>query len=155
MAGRCHRTQRRRGKCAPRAGGSRWQASAARLVAMTGKASADTDLMSVSIVAGPAARSVIDRFDGATVFDEPAGSTPEQIIHCLQATAEKGEADHLILPCAADRPAMAYASLFADPSSGLSKLAQLTRVAFAIDAKTLLDALLDREQSNISPIFLA
>lgn len=122
---------------------------------MTGKTSADTDLMSVSIVAGPAARSVIHRLDAVTVFDEPAGSTPEQIIDRLQAVAERGGPNHLILPCAADRPAMAYASLFADPSTGLAKLAQLIRVAFAMDAKTLLDTILDRKRTEISPIFLA
>jgi G3E family GTPase len=111
--------------------------------------------MSVSIVAGPAARSVIDKLRGVTVFEESADSTPEQIVRRFQAIVKKGEPDHLVLPCAADRPLMAYASLFADPSTGLSKLAQVTRVAFAIEARTLLDALLDRKRTDISPIFLA
>jgi G3E family GTPase len=122
---------------------------------MTGKASADTGMMSVSIVAGPAARSVIDKLGGVAAVAEFAGSTPDQIIQRLQAIVEKGDTADLILPCAEDRPAMAYASLFADPSTGLSKFAQLTRVVFAIDPKPLLDALLDREQTDVSPVFLA
>src|SRR5689334_2367454 len=122
---------------------------------MTDKASADTGVMSVSIVAGPAARSVIDKLGGVAVVAESAGSTPDEIIHWFQAIAEKGGATDLILPCAEDKPAMAYASLFADPSTGLSSFAQLTRAAFAIAPKMLLDALLDREQTDVSPIILA
>jgi G3E family GTPase len=122
---------------------------------MSGKVTADTDLMSVSIVAGPAAPSVIKKLDGVTVFEEPPRATPDQIIQVLRAIAEEGETDHLVLPCAEDRPAMAYASLFADPSTGLSQLAQLKRVAFVIDATTLLDALLDRKRTAASAIFLA
>jgi G3E family GTPase len=111
--------------------------------------------MSVSILAGPAARSVIDKLGEVAVFKEPADSTPHQIIDRLLAVIQKDETDDLILPCGPDRPAMAYASLFADASTGLSKVARLTRVAFAIDAKTFLDAVLDRKRTDLSPIFLA
>ncbi|HEX4630871.1 MAG TPA: GTP-binding protein [Chthoniobacterales bacterium] len=50
---------------------------------------------------------------------------------------------------------MAYASLFADPSGPLASLCQLTTVAFAIEASTLLDLLLNRKATSASPCFLA
>lgn len=122
---------------------------------MTSRTSADAGRMSVSIVAGSAARSVIDKLGAVSVFDESPGLNPEQIIDQLRMIADKAETNDLVIPCAAERPAMAYASLFADPATGLSKLAQVTRVVFAIDATLLLDALLDRKSTNLSPIFCA
>jgi G3E family GTPase len=115
--------------------------------------------MSVSIVAGPAAAAVIDkvrsRVTRSSVFEPVAGSTADQIIEQIKTIARDGETDLLIVHCEAERPIMAYASLFADPSGALASLCRLTTVAFAIESGTFLDSLLDRKATHASPCFLA
>lgn len=116
-------------------------------------------MMSVSIVAGPAARLVTDRVRSCAtrsrIFGPIAGSNPDQIIEQIKTIAQHGETDHLIIQCEAERPVMAYASLFANPSRVLAGLCRLTTAAFAIDSATLLDALLNRKATSTSPCFLA
>ncbi|MFL6520370.1 MAG: GTP-binding protein [Chthoniobacterales bacterium] len=117
-------------------------------------------MTSVTIVAGPAARTVIDKALGnretrPRVFEPVAGSNPGQIIEQIKTIAEDGETDHLIVQCEADTPIMAYASLFADPSGPLASLYELTTAAFAVAAATFLDSLLNRKATSISPCFLA
>jgi G3E family GTPase len=117
-------------------------------------------MMSVSIVAGPAARPVIDQArrnhaKRVDVFEPIRDSNPEQIIERIRTIACEGETDHLIIQCEADRPIMAYASLFADPSAALTHVSQLKSVAFAIEAATILDSFLDRKATPVSPCFLA
>src|SRR3954447_12768600 len=116
-------------------------------------------MMSVSIVAGPVARTVTDKARGratrSRVFEPASGSNPVQIIEQIKSMAVGGQTDHLIVECERDRPIMAYASLFADPSGVLGRISRLTTVAFAIEPATLLDSLLNRKATSISPCFLA
>jgi G3E family GTPase len=117
-------------------------------------------MLSVLIAAGPAAGPVIDqarrtRAKRIDVFEPIRDSNPKQIIEQLRTIAREGETDHLIIQCEADRPIMAYASLFADPSAALTNVSHLTSVAFAIDAATILDSFLDRKATPVSPCFLA
>jgi G3E family GTPase len=117
-------------------------------------------MMSVSIVAGPAARAVIDEARGSraerlSVLEPIPGSNPERIIEQMRTIAQDGETDHLIILCEAVRPIMAYASLFADPSCKLEDVFRLTSTAFAVDAATFLDSLLDRKPTSVSPCSLA
>lgn len=115
--------------------------------------------MSVSIVAGPAARGVTDKIRSraarARVFEPTSGSNPERIIEQITTFAQNGETDHLIVQCAADMPIMAYASLFADPSRGLTSVCRLTTAAFAIKSATFLDSLLNRKATSASPCLMA
>src|SRR4029077_5167405 len=63
-------------------------------------------------------------------------SEPDEIIRRLNAVAQEGTVDHLIIACEPDRPLMAYASLFAEAGRLPQKLG---RVAFVIGAGDLLD----------------
>jgi G3E family GTPase len=116
-------------------------------------------MMSVSIVAGPAARVVTDKILGrasrSRVFEPISGSNPDRIIEQITTFARNGETDQLIIQCEADRPIMAYASLFADPSGALASLCRLTTAAFAIKSATFLDSLLNRKATSASPCFMA
>jgi len=115
--------------------------------------------MSVSIVAGPAARVVTDKIRSRTersrVFEPISGSNPDRIIEQITKFAQNGETDHLIIQCEEDRPIMAYASSFADPSGALANLCRLTTAAFAIKPATFLDSLLNRKATSASPCFMA
>jgi G3E family GTPase len=127
---------------------------------MPNRGNADARLMSVSIMAGPATRALIDRLRGIetkrfAVFEQEPHSSPDEIINRLVAIAEKGETDQLIIECEPDRPPMAYASLFAEPSTPLANRVCLTTVVFAIDAETLLDVLLGRKPTDLPSCFLA
>lgn len=113
--------------------------------------------MSVSIIAGPSADAVVSRLRDSDrkrlmVFDQGPNPKPEEIVARLRTIAEQGETDHLLIQCEATRPLMAYAFLFADD---LAKVSQLTSAAFAIDAATLLDSLLNRKATSLSASFIA
>jgi G3E family GTPase len=116
-------------------------------------------MMSVSIVAGPAACVVTDKIRGrasrSKVFEPISGSNPDRIIEQITTFAQDGETDQLIIQCEVDRPIMAYASLFADPSGALASLCWLTTAAFAIKPSTLLDSLFNRKATSASPCFMA
>jgi G3E family GTPase len=117
-------------------------------------------MMLVSIVAGPAARTVTDKARGSRetrsrVFEPISGSSPERIIEQIKSIGQDGATDHLIVDCEADRHVMAYASLFADPSGALASLCRLTTVAFVIEPASFLDSLLNRKATSTSPCFLA
>jgi G3E family GTPase len=116
-------------------------------------------MMSVLIVAGPAARiataKVRSRAARSRVFEPTPGSNPDQIIEHIRTIAQEGEINHLVIQCEATRPIMAYASLFADPSGVLARISRLTTVAFAIESAALLDLLLNRKATSTSPCFLA
>src|SRR6476469_6581809 len=103
---------------------------------MANPGEAGTELTSVSIVAGPAADAVLEKFGPATperfaVFQPSPHSKPEEIVAQLRSIVEKGEVAHLVIRCEAERPLMAYAFLFADE---LADVAQLASAGFAIDA---------------------
>jgi G3E family GTPase len=117
-------------------------------------------MLSVSIVAGPAAPTLITkarakREPRCRIFEPTSRSNPGQIIEHIKTVANEGETDHLVIQCEVDRPIMAYASLFADPSGPLASLCQLTTVAFAIEASMLLDLLLNQKATPASPCLLA
>jgi G3E family GTPase len=104
-------------------------------------------MMPVSIVAGPAATAAVEMLTRAaanyriTFFTAPPSAEPEELIRRLTAIAEKGETDRAVIQCEADRPAMAYASLFVenDGVPTLAGIARLTGVAFAIEPRAILD----------------
>ena len=113
--------------------------------------------MSVSIIAGPAADAVLEKFraidpDRFAVFQPSAESKPDEIIARLRSIADKCDVPHLIIQCDAERPLMAYAFLFAHE---LANDYRLATAAFAIDAGMLLDCLLDRKATPLSPSFIA
>ena len=113
--------------------------------------------MSVSIIAGPASDAVLEKLgpidpDRFALFQPSSQSKPEEIIARLRSIADKGDVTHLVIQCDAERPLMAYAFLFADELANVYRLAS---AGFAIDAGTLLDCLLDRKATSLSPSFIA
>ena len=62
--------------------------------------------------------------------------------------------DRLLIECEADRPPMAYASLFAIPET-LNDVAQLTGVAFAIQPAALLAAIVGYGTNSLTACFVA
>ena len=124
---------------------------------MPGAGNAVKRPMSVSVIAGPSAAAVMVGLHASigkrfAIFEQGAHSTPQEVMARLRAIAEKGETDHLIIHCEAERPLMAYAFLFADE---LADVSQLTSAAFAIDSALLLDSLLDRKAMSLSASFIA
>ena len=122
---------------------------------MTGAGRAGTELMSVSIIAGPASDAVLAKLnliESKQVFRPGPRSKPEEIVAQLRSIAERREVAHFIIQGEADRPLMAYAFLFADD---LADILRLTSGAFAIDAGVLLDCLLDRKATSLSASLIA
>jgi G3E family GTPase len=137
----------------------------------------DTELMSVSIIAGPGADALLGNLDSTpnrsvgllttepwpgptalTIIQQPSGSSPEQIIARITTISEERAVNELIIRCEPERPPMAYASLFAGTAPGASRLAdiaQLTATIFAIEATTFLDAILARTSNPIPACFMA
>src|SRR5437763_4137851 len=103
--------------------------------------------MSVSIIAGPAATAAVEMLTRAaasypiTLFVPSLGAEPDEVIRRITAIADKGETDRLVIQCEADRPVMAYASLFVENQNmpTLADTARLAGVAFAIEPGTILD----------------
>jgi G3E family GTPase len=145
---------------------------------MTGVDGKNTALMSVSIMAGPSAPALLRRLGqtqtagriGLLTNSEPTpiaeafnhfrltGPDPERIIGDIRRISEAGTIDHLVILCEADRPPMAYASLFVagdHAPQGLTDAARLTGTSFAIDAGSFVDAMLDRGSESLSACFLA
>jgi len=111
----------------------------------------------VSIIAGPASDAVLEKLGqmekkGFAVFEPIPDSKPEEIVARLRSIAEKQEVAHLVIQCAIDRPLMAYAFLFAEE---LANVSRLTSCTFAIDSGILLDCLLDRKATSMSPSLVA
>jgi G3E family GTPase len=137
----------------------------------------DTELMPVSIIAGPGADAFLGKLDLSpdrrvgllttgpsprsaplTLVQQPSGSSPDQIIARIRSLAEEGAVNPLIIRCEPDRPPMAYASLFAATApgqSGLGHVAELAATTFAIEATTFLDAILARTSNTIPACFMA
>ena len=118
----------------------------------------DTALLSVSIIAGPAANGLLGRRQSSprTVIEQPAGSSPDQIVERIRTLAAQGDVDDVIIQCEPERPLMAYASLFADNEhvSGLAQVARVTTVAFAIETTAFLEAILDRPAHPVPATFM-
>jgi G3E family GTPase len=113
----------------------------------------DTDLLSVSIMAGPAANALLARmkFSPGILVEQPAGANPNQIIERITRLAAQSGVDGLIIQCEPERPPMAYASLFAE---GVAKVARLETTAFAIEVTTFLDSILDRVADSVRACFM-
>ena len=144
---------------------------------MTGASGKDTELLSVSIAAGPAIVTLLNAVGLAEsgrrigvltsstandpkdlrVFHLPPGSDPNRIISEMEGIAGQHVVDHLIVECEPDRPPMAYASLFAggDLSRTLNKVSRLTTIAFAIQPAAFLDTMLAREPNSLPSCFVA
>jgi G3E family GTPase len=144
---------------------------------MTERRETDTELLSVSIVAGPAAATLLGKlqfsadrkagvltsdpspaFATLTVVKQAPGSSPDHVIGQIRRVAEERSIHDLIIQCEADRPLMAYASLFAvnDPAtSGLPAIAKLVATTFVIESRAFLDAILGRASNSTSPCFMA
>jgi G3E family GTPase len=118
-------------------------------------------MMLVSILAGPSADALLEQLGAikesrlAVLPPGAISSEGHDAFEQINAIAQQGEADHLIIGCDADTPPMAYASLFLSPP--LTETARVTRTVVAIRSSDLVDALI-REKGNAelgSPCFLA
>jgi G3E family GTPase len=119
-----------------------------------------TELMSVSIVAGPAAQALLARLELSprTIVEQPSGVSPDQVIERMRSIAAEGRVDDLIIHCEPDRLPMAYASLFAandQADSSLANVARLKTNIFVIGTPTFLDAILDRATDSVPACFMA
>jgi G3E family GTPase len=146
---------------------------------MTGAREQDPDILSVSIVAGPStsallhaigagqtsrrsgvlgSRKTAESSKGLIPFPLPPDSSPDQIVEEIRGIAGTRKADHLIVECEADRPPMAYASLFAVPEQlpqSLHDVARLTGTAYAIQSTALLATVLGHRTSSLPACFVA
>lgn len=141
---------------------------------MTGAPDKDTELLSVSIAAGPAVTAFLATIASAktglltstrtealtnlTVFHQPPESNPDRILNEIRVIAGKRAIDHLIIECEPDRPPMAYASLFAAPDrppQALNDVSQLTATVFIIQPADFLDAILGHETNSLPACFVA
>jgi G3E family GTPase len=138
---------------------------------MTGAREQDTDILSVSIVAGPSATTLLDTISSGrtgllsskktdkppnelTFFQFPSEADPDRIVSEIRRIAGTHAVDRLVIECEADRPPMAYASLFAAPEA-LNDVAQLTGAAFAIQPTALLAAILGHGTNSLPACFVA
>lgn len=144
---------------------------------MSGGRGTDTELMSVSIIAGPAAAGLLAKlnlsperkaavltsepspaFTGLTIIEQPAESSPDQIVAQIKSIAEQRAVHDLIIQCEPERPPMAYASLFAGnnpATSDLTTLAKLAATTFVIKTVTFLDGILNRASNPVPACFMA
>lgn len=124
---------------------------------MSGTRGGNTELLSVSIVTGPSAAAVLAKRGPAagTVVEQPAGSTPEQVIQRVKELAAQPGVRALLIECEPDRPPMAYASLFSgdDDEHSLAHVARLRATIFAIEPATFLDSILDRGANSLPACF--
>jgi G3E family GTPase len=93
-------------------------------------------------------------------FVERLAHDPTEIIRQIKTIADKDIVDHLIIRCDPETPAIAYASLFVQPNDAgqaLSEIARLITAILAISPSALVDALLERHQTEgpLAPCFLA
>jgi G3E family GTPase len=138
---------------------------------MTGAREQDADILSVSIVAGPSATTFLETVSGGrtgllssrktdeppnelTFFQLPSEADPDRIVSEIRRIAGTHTVDRLVIECEADRPPMAYASLFAVPET-LKDVAQLTGAAFAIQPAALLGAILGHGTNSLPACFVA
>src|SRR4051812_22249704 len=125
---------RRRSENPRREWGSRRRRASMSMSEMRGT---DTELMPVSIVAGPAANALLARVkvSPGTIIEQPDGANPDEIIERITSLAAQPGVEGLIIQCETERPPMAYASLFA---GGVAKVARLQATTFAIEVTTFL-----------------
>src|SRR4051812_49246278 len=85
-----------------------WESRRRRVrVSMSETRGTDTGLLSVSIVAGPAANALLAgrELSAGTIIEQPSGANPDQIIERIRSLAAQPEADNLIIQCEPARPA--------------------------------------------------
>jgi G3E family GTPase len=125
---------------------------------MSKSLAADPRLLSVLIIAGPSAAEFCRKVEAmkekrrmvlpaGAISHEGHGPDPAEIGKRIRSIAEEGTIDHLVIECAPEVPAMAYASIFlpqGNPSGPLTDVARLATTALAISPSNLLDALVDR-----------
>ena len=127
---------------------------------MNESASADTRNMLVSIVAGPSGGALLEHLGALKEKRRlllPAGAITaegDNALAQINAIAERGDVDHLVIECDSQMPAMAYASLFV--SAPLIETTRLTKTVLAIRPSDLLDSLVRRVRDTElgSPCFL-
>lgn len=108
--------------------------------------STDTQILTVSIVAGPSASALLQQIASLTenrrLVVPGGGIAPEghQALEQISAIARQGEVDHLVIECDSHTPVMAYASLFFSPS--LTEMTRLTKTVLAIRSSELIDSLI-------------
>ena len=128
---------------------------------MSESRSADTRILSVSIVAGPTAGALLEQI-GALKKERllvlPPGAISREgddAFAQVCAIAERGEIDHLVIGCDLETPPMAYASLFLSPP--LMETARVTKTILAIRSANLVDSLVrgTADAASASPCFLA
>jgi G3E family GTPase len=122
--------------------------------------SADTRILSVSIVAGPSADGLVQQIgiinDKQGLILRAGSLSPEgqRALEQISAIAEQGEVAHLIIECDSHMPAVAYASLLLSPP--LTQTARLTKTVLAIRPSDLVDSLIRVAKVELgSPCFLA
>jgi len=145
---------------------------------MTAGTPATSQVLPVSILAGPGARALVpdivsrdgkgrfgllssSHFDSQTTDDQllveqlaiasGGGYEPARIRAQIAAIAEKALVDHLLIECDSKTHPIAFASLFL-PDGGdgerFSEIARLSSILLAIDSETLLSSLL---HGNLTP----
>lgn len=111
---------------------------------------ADTRILSVSIVAGSSSDALIQKI-GANKEERrlvlPAHAISPKghghdAMEQIRTIAERGDVDHLIIECDSETPVMAYASLLSAPP--FTEIARLTATILAISPTALLDALTNK-----------
>lgn len=125
--------------------------------------SADTRILSVSIVAGSSSDGLLQKIDANKEERRlvlPANAISPQghghdALEQIRTIAERGDVDHLIIECDSETPAMAYASLLSAPP--FTEIARLTATILAISPTALLDALTNQRPAVklASPCLLA
>lgn len=138
---------------------------------MTDAREQDADILSVSIVAGPCATTLLDTMNVArtgllssrkttkplnklTFFPLPSDADPDRIRSEIRRIAGTHAVDRLVIECEGDRPPMAYASLFAVPET-LNDVARLKGAVFAIQPTALLAAILGHGTNSLPACFIA
>ena len=127
---------------------------------MSERGATGTEHLSVSIIAGPAAKGLLTKLESSprTLVEQPSGVAPDQVIARIRSIAAQRGTDNLILHCEPERPPMAYASLFAPhdrEESSVADVARLTTSVFAIETTAFLDAILARAEKADPACFVA
>ncbi|MEY2564480.1 MAG: hypothetical protein QOH88_2673 [Verrucomicrobiota bacterium] len=146
---------------------------------MSSSLAADARVLSVLVVAGPSASALLQTITGiktnrrvglltSEMFENEAidfvveqlAHDPVEITKQVRIIADKNIVDHLIIKCAPETPAIAYASLFLahdDAGRALTEVARLIATILVVRPAALLDSLLGRRQTEgvMAPCFMA
>ncbi|MEY2560537.1 MAG: hypothetical protein QOG51_952 [Verrucomicrobiota bacterium] len=137
---------------------------------MSSSLAADARVLSVLVVAGPSASALLQTINGIktnrcvglltgeTFESEAVDFVVEQLAHDpgeiteqIRIIADKSIVDHLIIKCASETPAIAYASLFLphdNAGHALTEVARLIATILVVRPAALVDSLLGRRQTE-------